>query len=141
MRILEQLRQMGPTTSQGSTIVTDHENLSDGLTKDIKTIEAIHLEMVYNSSLRFSDTVLEALDLPPDSINLKLFDIRDWTEECLFHITKIQPKKYPLTSIHRKPRPVSFSRRICPCFHSQDDRRSTWEVFICDISHYLNSPG
>ena len=52
--------------------------------------------MVYNSSLRFMDTVLEALDLPADSINLKLFDIRDWTEECLFHIAKIQAKKYAL---------------------------------------------
>lgn len=44
--------------------------------------------MTQNSSLRFAETVLEALDLPPDSIHLGVIDVRAWGEECVMHLSR-----------------------------------------------------
>jgi hypothetical protein len=98
---------MGQTQFEGSTNYTDPGLITDMLIKDIKvktlieykTIEAIHMEMIYSSSLRYTETVLEALDMPLDCIRLQGFDVRDWAEECLAHITKAAANKYPTSSI------------------------------------------
>ncbi|CAD8141362.1 unnamed protein product [Paramecium octaurelia] len=68
---------------------TTPENVANSLFKDIKTLEGLHLELQYQSSLRYLETVLEALDLNPDqSKKLYLLDVKQWSSQCYTHLNQ-----------------------------------------------------
>ncbi|CAK81994.1 unnamed protein product (macronuclear) [Paramecium tetraurelia] len=65
------------------------ENVANTLFKDIKTLEGLHLELQYQSSLRYLETVLEALDLNPDqSKKLYQLDVKQWSSQCYTHLNQ-----------------------------------------------------
>ncbi|CAD8147386.1 unnamed protein product [Paramecium pentaurelia] len=68
---------------------TTPENVANTLFKDIKTLEGLHLELQYQSSLRYLETVLEALDFNPDqSKKLYQLDVKQWSSQCYAHLNQ-----------------------------------------------------
>ena len=50
-------------------------------------MEGLHLEMIFSSSLRFLETVLEALEFNAElSNNLYQFDVKQWAHTCYNHL-------------------------------------------------------
>ncbi|CAD8060102.1 unnamed protein product [Paramecium sonneborni] len=105
--ILNNLVQINFTSQDFQQIYnTTPENVANTLFKDIKTLEGIHLELQYQSSLRYLETVLEALNLNPDlSKKLYLFDVKQWSSSCYTHLNQ------HITSLNIKSRDKS----ICCC--------------------------
>ncbi|CAD8058634.1 unnamed protein product [Paramecium primaurelia] len=79
----------------------------DILFKDIKTLEGLHLEIQYASSLRYLETVLEALEF-----NSQLFqkihqlDIKQWSQKCNNYLNNFTIAKQQINN----------SQRSCCCF-------------------------
>ncbi|CAD8052744.1 unnamed protein product [Paramecium primaurelia] len=68
---------------------TTPENVANTLYKDIKTLEGLHLELQFSSSLRYLETVLEALDFNPDqSKKLYQLDVKLWSSQCYAHLNQ-----------------------------------------------------
>ncbi|CAD8158665.1 unnamed protein product [Paramecium octaurelia] len=79
----------------------------DILIKDIKTLEGLHLEMQYASSLRFLETVLEALEFN-SQLHSKIYqlDVKQWSQQC---------NNY-LNSFATAQQQINNSQRYCCCF-------------------------
>ncbi|CAD8153075.1 unnamed protein product [Paramecium pentaurelia] len=79
----------------------------DILFKDIKTLEGLHLEIQYASSLRYLETVLEALEF-----NSQLFqkihqlDVKQWSQKCNNYLNNFTIAKQQINN----------SQRSCCCF-------------------------
>ncbi|KAM3131396.1 hypothetical protein pb186bvf_016468 [Paramecium bursaria] len=82
-------------------------NMVDILFKDIKTLEGLHLEMVYSSPLRYMETVLEALQFDLENAEkINSLDIKNWSQKCLGHLQQCKQ----LSQKNKK------SKSFCCCF-------------------------
>ncbi|CAD8076356.1 unnamed protein product [Paramecium sonneborni] len=83
--------------------------MADILNKDIKTLEGLHLEIEYQSSLRFLETVLEALQFNPELANrIHQLDVKVWSQKCFNHLNNFMV-------ISQKSQ-TSQTTLLCPCF-------------------------
>ncbi|CAD8074909.1 unnamed protein product [Paramecium sonneborni] len=81
--------------------------MADILFKDIKTLEGLHLEIQFSSSLRYLETVLEALEFNPELSNkIHQLDVKQWSQKCYNHLNN-----FMIT--HQQ---IKNSQRSCCCF-------------------------
>ncbi|CAD8158594.1 unnamed protein product [Paramecium pentaurelia] len=81
--------------------------MADILFKDIKTLEGLHLEIQFSSSLRFLETVLEALEFNPDHSNkIHQLDVKQWSQKCYNHLNNFMIAQQQIKN----------SQRSCCCF-------------------------
>ncbi|CAD8060221.1 unnamed protein product [Paramecium primaurelia] len=83
--------------------------MADILNKDIKTLENLHLELEFQSSLRFLETVLEALQFNPEQANkIHQLDVKAWSQKCYNHLNNY-------IGIQQQSN-ASKQSLLCPCF-------------------------
>ncbi|CAK68745.1 unnamed protein product (macronuclear) [Paramecium tetraurelia] len=83
--------------------------MADILNKDIKTLEGLHLEIEFQSSLRFLETVLEALQFNSEQANkIHQLDVKAWSQKCFNHLNSY------IGNLQKSQ--VSQTTILCPCF-------------------------
>ncbi|CAD8070362.1 unnamed protein product [Paramecium sonneborni] len=81
--------------------------MAEILFKDIKTLEGLHQEIQYSSSLRFLETVLEALEFNPELSNkIYQLDVKQWSQKCYNHLNNFMITQQQIKN----------SQKSCCCF-------------------------
>lgn len=67
--------------------------MSDVVLATLKEVEAVYLDLVQNSSIRFLDTVCTIHDLPYKHLMDLKFDVRTWAKTNIDLVKKSIPNK------------------------------------------------